>query len=69
MLDSVAQRGYGATNVPQVVAAARVLRSAFWEATDWRTSLHASTRRYLRWWQDRPQEHDPAHKTDALLPG
>jgi hypothetical protein len=34
MLDSVAQRGYGATNVPQVVAAARVLRSAFWEATD-----------------------------------
>jgi AcrR family transcriptional regulator len=31
MLDSVAERGYEATTVPQVVAAARVSRNAFYE--------------------------------------
>lgn len=84
MLDSVAQRGYDATTVPEVVAAARVSRNAFYalfkdktgcfmalcgelaeqlleetfetaELTDWRSALRAGTRRYLRWWQARPQ--------------
>jgi AcrR family transcriptional regulator len=82
MLETVAERGYDGTTVPQVVAAAKVSRNAFYalfadktecflalcddlagEVLDdianpaeerWRDALRSGTRRYLRWWQDRP---------------
>ena len=82
MLALVAEQGYEATTVPQVVARAKVSRNAFYEqfadktdcflalcddfATEvlddianpteerWSDALRNGTRRYLRWWQERP---------------
>src|SRR3954447_22046146 len=82
MLALVAEQGYEATTVPQVVARAKVSRNAFYDVfadktdcflalcddfatevldeitnpteDDWLAALRNGTRRYLRWWQERP---------------
>jgi AcrR family transcriptional regulator len=83
MLECVGRDGYEAITVPDVVATARVSRSAFYEffqdkadcfiavcdqtseellgelvslasEPDWIHATREGTRRYLRWWQDRP---------------